>query len=298
MNARLWILSVCVAALGSPVMANEKNEPAQRVDLRARVTGYVMKVNFKAGDMVKKGDVLFEIDDRPYRAQLELTEAQLRAAEATVRLREAELKRAQGLFKQKAVTAQEVEKCEADREVAVANRQAAQATLKLAKLNLDFTKVQAPIDGRIGRALVTQGNLVKADDTSLAIIESAGVKPPAKDAKPSAKLLELLKERQKSLDEAASQSMKMYQNGTTTLENVLELQRAALEASLDLCDTDTDRLAVLRKLVMLAETFHRIVEAQREAGKASPVDVLQARALVLELQIRLLREEEKARAKK
>jgi multidrug efflux pump subunit AcrA (membrane-fusion protein) len=189
MNARLLVLGAFLVLSGkTSAAANEKDELAQRVDLRARATGYLVKVNFKAGDMVTKGDVLFEIDDRVYRAHLELTEAQFRAAEARLQLCDAQLKRAQNLFKKKAISAEEVEKCAADRAVADADRQAAQATRTLAQLNLQFTKVSAPINGKIGRALVTEGNLVKADDTLLATIESPGAKPSVNNAKPRANL--------------------------------------------------------------------------------------------------------------
>jgi multidrug efflux pump subunit AcrA (membrane-fusion protein) len=302
MNARPLILCASVALLAlsgqTPAVANEKNEPAKRVDLRGRVTGYVTKVHFKDGDTVKKDEVLFELDDRVYRLQLALTEAQLRVAEAKFNLCEAELKRAQNLFQQKAISDQDLDKYTADRAIADAERNAAKATLKLAQFNLDFTKIRAPIDGKIGRALVTEGNLAKADDTLLATIESGGVKAPVKDAKPSAKMLELMKERQKVLTEASRVNLKMYQDGAVALSAVMPVERALLEASLDLCETNADRLDLLRKSVVQAEHFHRLVDARVKVGQAPPTEALQTRALVLEAQIRLLREEEKAKANK
>ena len=206
MNARTLIFGMSCASLLLPcataIKANEKDEPVRQVDLRARVTGYVTKVNFKEGDSVKKGDVLFEIDDRVHRAQLQVTEEQVRGAEARVQVSAANLRRAENLFKNKTISGEEFDKCAADRAVAEAELQVAKATLKLGHVNLDYTKVFAPINGRIGQALITEGNLVKADDTHLAtIISGREPLPPPKKAAASDALKRLLKERQKVLAE-------------------------------------------------------------------------------------------------
>jgi multidrug efflux system membrane fusion protein len=147
---------------------------AESVELRARVTGYLMKINFKAGDNVTKGDLLFEIDPRVYVAALEQAKAKLALADAKLQLAERELRRAQQLLPTKAIS-------QADYDLHVQAVKQAEAEIQLAKinvlnaqLNLDFTKIHAPIDGKIGRPALTPGNLVTADKTSLATIVANG----------------------------------------------------------------------------------------------------------------------------
>src|SRR5262249_11962378 len=117
---------------------------------------------------VKKGDVLFAIDPRPYQVEMEKARALLVAAEARLRRVEADFRRARALLDKKVVGPEELEKVAAEREEAAAGVQVAQAGLELARLNLDFTRVTCPIDGRIGRRFLDPGNLVRADETPLA----------------------------------------------------------------------------------------------------------------------------------
>jgi RND family efflux transporter MFP subunit len=147
-----------------------RTEARSRVDLRARVTGYLLKTTFEEGGMVKAGDVLFEIDPRPYRAELDRAEAALNVAEARLKLAQATLKRMKALFAKAVIGQEEMDKAAAEQVEAEAAILAARAGRELARLNLDFTRVVAPIDGRIGRRLLDPGNLVKADDTILATI--------------------------------------------------------------------------------------------------------------------------------
>jgi multidrug efflux system membrane fusion protein len=142
-----------------------RTEAAQSVELRARVTGYLVKVLFQDGAEVKRGDLLFEIDPRPYQAELEKAQALLAASEAR-------LKRVRDLLDRKGVGPEERDKIAAELEEAQAGVRVARAGLELARLNLDFTKVTCPIDGRIGRRLLDPGNLVKADETALAKVVS------------------------------------------------------------------------------------------------------------------------------
>jgi RND family efflux transporter MFP subunit len=141
-----------------------------RVDLRARVTGYLLKTTFQEGGTVKQGDVLFEIDPRPYQADLDRADAALNLAEARLKLAQATLKRMKALLATKAVGREEWDRAAAEVVEAEAAVRAARATREAARLNLDFTRVVAPISGHIGRQLVDPGNLVKADDTLLASI--------------------------------------------------------------------------------------------------------------------------------
>lgn len=140
------------------------------VDVRARVTGYLQKSHFKEGAQVKAGDLLFEIDPRQYKAAVDKAKAAVLQQKARLQRLAADYQRAMRLLSGRAITSEEVDKISADRMEAEATLQAAKADLELAELNLDFTKVEAPISGRIGNRVIHQGNLVKADDTALTAI--------------------------------------------------------------------------------------------------------------------------------
>jgi RND family efflux transporter MFP subunit len=147
-----------------------RTEAVEAVDLRARVTGYLTAVRFKDGSAVKKGDLLFEIDARPYQAAFEEARANVAQAEARLKLAEAEQQRAQNLLGNGAVTREQYARTVAAVAEAKARLAAVRATLDVARVNLAFTKVVAPINGRIGRRLLDPGNLVKADETLLATL--------------------------------------------------------------------------------------------------------------------------------
>ncbi len=149
-----------------------RTDASATVRLKARVNGYLTKVLFKDGAEVNRGEVLFEIDPRPYKADLEKAEADVAVAQAVLARVEADLKRAKGLFDRKVIGKDELDKAAAAREEAQARLRAARAVLAIARLNLDFTRVTAPINGRIGRRLLDVGNLVKADETDLATLVS------------------------------------------------------------------------------------------------------------------------------
>lgn len=134
------------------------------VELRARVSGYLDRVNFKAGALVNKGDVLFEIDPRTYKAVLKQAEANLASNEARVKRLDADLARAQRLISTGTISREEYDKIVSDRGEAVASQAALKAAVERAELDLGFTKVLAPISGRISRYFVTVGNLVQAGD--------------------------------------------------------------------------------------------------------------------------------------
>jgi RND family efflux transporter MFP subunit len=144
------------------------------VDIRTRVTGYLERCSFKEGAGVKQGDVLFAIDPRPYQAAVNRTAAQAHLAEARVKLAAAENTRAAQISKSApgTISQQELDKCAAAEGEAQAALVAARAAMESDKLNLEFTKVRAPMDGRVGRRLVDPGNLVKADDSLLATLVS------------------------------------------------------------------------------------------------------------------------------
>jgi len=132
------------------------------VEIRARVSGYLQKVNFKDGTEVRKGDLLFVIDPRPYQAELDSAAAALERAQTQVDLATNDNKRALELFQSKAISAEELDTRSKNLAVASSAVKIAQAAVETAKLNLDYTNITAPIDGRVSRAMVTEGNLVNA----------------------------------------------------------------------------------------------------------------------------------------
>jgi RND family efflux transporter MFP subunit len=134
------------------------------VDVKAHVWGYLDKVNFKEGALVKKGDILFELDPRPYQAQLNQAKAKVRQDEAQLRYDEAEYQRNVQLIGSGATSRTDLEKSAATRNVDTANIAADKATVELRQLDLEYTKVIAPVSGRISRYYVTVGNLIQAGD--------------------------------------------------------------------------------------------------------------------------------------
>ena len=137
-------------------------EAVERVEVRPRVAGTVQSVHFREGGLVKRGDLLLTIDPAPYAAEVERAQAQQAAAEARVSHAHSEHARAQRLWEEDAIARRELdERANALRE-AQANLRAAAAALQSAQLNLGYTQVRAPIDGRIGKLEVTVGNLVAA----------------------------------------------------------------------------------------------------------------------------------------
>jgi RND family efflux transporter MFP subunit len=134
------------------------------VEVRARVWGYLDKVNFKEGALVRKGDVLFEIDPRIYRADLERAEGTVAQYEARVHRLERDYHRAKNLLARGAVGQEEYDRYEGDYREAAANLDVAKANRDLAALNLDYTRVTAPVSGRVSRYVVTVGNLIQSGD--------------------------------------------------------------------------------------------------------------------------------------
>ena len=133
----------------------------ESVDVRARVGGYLEKVNFKAGDKVNKGDLLFVIDPKPFKAQLNYANAELERAKTKHELAKNDLARAENLFKAKAISIEEFDARQKGLRETAAAVKSAEANVYTAKLNLDYSDIRAPIGGRIGRELVTVGNLIK-----------------------------------------------------------------------------------------------------------------------------------------
>ena len=146
----------------------------QSVEIRARVTGYLVATPFKEGAEVKTGDTLFQIDPRPYQSQLDNAQASVGVAEARLRLAAADNQRAKLVRKNNAsaISEQDLDKYQASEDEAAASLNAAKAALENAKLNLLFTSVSSPINGRVSRYGVTVGNLVNQANTLLTSVVS------------------------------------------------------------------------------------------------------------------------------
>ena len=144
------------------------------VEVRPRVTGYLIRMPFKEGAEVKANDVLFEIDPRPYQAQLDRAQGEVILGEARLKLAIADNARAQNIasLNAGAISKQDLDKYAAAEAEAAAALEATKASLEGYKINLEFTKVLAPIDGRVNRYNYTIGNLVNADMTTLTTIVS------------------------------------------------------------------------------------------------------------------------------
>jgi len=134
------------------------------VEVRARASGYLSKVNFKEGAMVKKGDVLFELDPRPYQALLNQAKAKVAQDEAQLKFDEAEYRRNSHLLSTGAVSRSDLDKTLAARDVDIANVAADKAAVASRQLDLEYTNVTAPVTGRVSRFFVTVGNLIQSGD--------------------------------------------------------------------------------------------------------------------------------------
>jgi multidrug efflux system membrane fusion protein len=144
----------------------------ETVDLRSRVSGYIDKVAFEEGELVQAGELLFQIDPRPYEAQKQAASAELALANSQLDLARSEAGRAKTLLESRAISREEYDQRNTALMSARARVQAAQAALDTAELNLQYTRVTAPVSGRTGRALVTQGNLANADQSLLTTVVS------------------------------------------------------------------------------------------------------------------------------
>ncbi len=144
----------------------------ESVELRPRVSGYVQRVAYEEGAEVAKGDLLFVIDPRPYKATLDRALADLARARAESDLARSQHARAQALIEAQAISREEFETRRAGTAQGNAGVRAAEAAVAAARLDLQFTEIRAPVAGRAGRALATEGNLAQADATLLTTVVS------------------------------------------------------------------------------------------------------------------------------
>ena len=145
-------------------------EAIERVEIRSRVSGFITAVNFKPGSEVKKGDVLFQIDARPYQAELSRAEAAANSARAKADLAKLELARAEKLLADKAIAQREYDEKSSSLKELDANARAATAQAEAARLNVAYTQVTSPINGRVSKAEITLGNLVDASAVLTSVV--------------------------------------------------------------------------------------------------------------------------------
>jgi RND family efflux transporter MFP subunit len=149
-----------------------RSEPLESVEVRARVLGLIDKVHFEPGATVKQGDLLFTLDPRPYKAAADLAEAEVKRAEARLVVAEANFQRMKKLAETGTISREEFDKAAAERTEAEAAVNVAKVKLDTARLDLEWTQIRAPINGRTGRPLLSAGNYVQAGTTPLTSIVS------------------------------------------------------------------------------------------------------------------------------
>ncbi|CAB3792926.1 efflux RND transporter periplasmic adaptor subunit [Pararobbsia alpina] len=152
-------------------------EAIDKVDIRPLVSGTIVSVYFKDGALVKKGDPLFTIDPRPYQAEVDRAAAQLAAAQAQNNYASTDFARAQRLIGDNAIAKRDFDEKDNNARSALANLKAAQAALETAQLNLSYTRVVAPVAGRVSRAEMTVGNIVTAGANSAVMTTLVSVSP-------------------------------------------------------------------------------------------------------------------------
>src|SRR5213594_2514349 len=136
-------------------------DPVESVEIRPRVSGYITEIHFEAGAIVKKGDLLYVIDPRPYQADFDRAAAEVERMDAQLKLAQIELNRAKELRDKNTISASEFDQKAATYQGSAAAKGGAEAAKNAAALNLEFTRVKSPIDGRVSDARITLGNLVQ-----------------------------------------------------------------------------------------------------------------------------------------
>jgi membrane fusion protein, multidrug efflux system len=150
-------------------------EAVEHVEIRPRVSGFITAVNFQPGAAVRKGQVLFVIDARPFQAEAERAGAAARSARAKAELAKLELTRAEHLLADKAIAQREYDASASAQKELEADARAAQAQSDAAQLNLAYTRVISPIDGRVSKADITLGNLVDASSVLTSVVSTSRI---------------------------------------------------------------------------------------------------------------------------
>ncbi len=191
-----------------------RTEAVGFVEVRARVGGYLQKVAFKEGAEVKAGDLLFEIDPRPFQAEIDRAQAKLVSDEARLRELSAEYARNKILHDRRALSLEELQQSEAAKDVAAANIAADKAELEKARLDLEFSRITAPVAGRVGRAEITEGNLISGQITGSPVLTTIVPQSPIYvyfdvDERRFLEYLKNMAVREASLDKVAEADIKV-----------------------------------------------------------------------------------------
>lgn len=145
-------------------------EASEQVEVRARVSGFLDALHFRDGDLVKKGDLLFTIDPRPYRLSADAARAEVVRAKAQVELSQNEVERAEALTQNRTITQRDIDQRRANLNSAIGSQQGAEANLKTAELNLEWTQVRAPTSGRLSNRRVDPGNLIAGGQSGATLL--------------------------------------------------------------------------------------------------------------------------------
>jgi membrane fusion protein, multidrug efflux system len=173
--AKVEVTSVAFKELRQWADVTGHLEAIDSVGIRPRVGGFIDAIRFQEGARVRKGDVLFEIDARPFQAEVDRLTAEVERSRAKSALALSDVDRGQRLIKDNAIAKNELDRLQSDTAAAKADLAAAQAALRTAQLNLEFTKVISPIDGRVSKALITRGNLVTTADLLTTVVSDGAV---------------------------------------------------------------------------------------------------------------------------
>lgn len=191
-----------------------RTEAVGFVEVRARVGGYLQKVAFKEGTEVKAGDLLFEIDPRPFQAELDRAQAKQMSDEARLRELTAEYARNKILHDRRALSLEELQQSEAAKDVAAANIAADKADVDKANLDLEFSRIIAPVAGRVSRAEVREGNLISGQVTGSPVLTTIVPQSPIYvyfdvDERRFLAYLKNLAVRETSIDKVAEADLKV-----------------------------------------------------------------------------------------
>src|SRR6267143_1220750 len=159
--AEVSVAEVICKQIGDSDEFTGRLEAVNAVEVRPRVSGYLQSVHFKEGAIVRQGDLLFQIDPRPFQAEVDRLKGDLSQAKAQRSRAQSDFDRAERLHNNDGMSAEEYDRRAAVRNEAEARIASTAAALRGAELNLEFTRVTAPITGRVGRAEITEGNLVE-----------------------------------------------------------------------------------------------------------------------------------------
>jgi RND family efflux transporter MFP subunit len=153
-------------------------EASEQVEVRARVSGFLDSLHFRDGQLVKKGDLLFTIDPRPYQLSVDAARAEVARAKAQVELTQSEVERAEALTQNRTITARDIDQRRANLNSAIGSQQGAEANLKTAELNLEWTQVRSPLAGRISNRRVDPGNLIAGGQSGATLLTTIVASDP------------------------------------------------------------------------------------------------------------------------